>query len=343
MLVFLALLAAITFASMRFSQDNSAQALSVDQTQSIKGIFVVTIFFSHFCPYVILNQWYDTPMQEYCRWLGQLMVAPFLFYSGYGIFESVKKKGIAYVKGFPTKRILKILLHFDLAVILFLLYDFFLAPEYLSAPKILLSLLAWESVGNSNWFIFAILCAYLFGYVGLLAFKGNLSRAAILITVLCIIYIVVVSKFKERYWIDTILAFPLGCLVSLFKDKLSFKKHMLWFVAIAVCVLLLVAAKNGLIPTFYGRTQSALFAFSAALVLLSMRVKINSKVLSWFGSQVFGIYILQRLPMNFGKHLHWNEQNIYLYFLFCLAVTLLLAIAFNKATSWLDSKLFKKP
>lgn len=39
MLVFLALLAAITFASMRFSQDNSAQALSVDQTQSIKGIF----------------------------------------------------------------------------------------------------------------------------------------------------------------------------------------------------------------------------------------------------------------------------------------------------------------
>ena len=180
-------------------------------------------------------------------------------------------------------------------------------------------------------------------YLNFKAFKGNLSRAAILITVLCIIYIVVVSKFKERYWIDTILAFPLGCLVSLFKDKLSFKKHMLWFVAFAVCVLLLVAAKNGLIPTFYGRTQSALFAFSAALVLLSMRVKINSKVLSWFGSQVFGIYILQRLPMNFGKHLHWNEQNIYLYFLFCLAVTLLLAIAFNKATSWLDSKLFKKP
>jgi len=228
-----------------------------------------------------------------------------------------------------------------LAVILFLLYDFFLAPELLSTSKILLSLLAWESIGNSNWFIFAILCAYLFGYVGLLAFRGNLSKAAILITVLCILYIVVVSKFKDRYWIDTILAFPLGCIVSLFKDKISFKKHVLWFIALAACVILLVAAKNGLIPTFYGRTQTAMVAFSLSLVFLSMRVKINSKVLSWFGSQVFGIYILQRLPMNFGKYLHWNEQNIYLYFLFCFAVTLLLAVAFNKVTAWLDSKLFK--
>ena len=341
MIIFLALLAIVTFASMRIVRDNSAQALSVGQTQSIKGIFVVTIFFSHFCSYVTLDGWFDAPMVEYCHWLGQLMVVPFLFYSGYGIFESVKKKGFPYVKDFPKKRILKILLHFDIAVMLFMLYDVFFAPEYLSLSKVLLSLVAWEAVGNSNWFIFAILCAYLFGYVGLLAFKGNLPRAAVFITILCILYVVVVSKFKERYWIDTIMAFPLGCYVSLLKDKLVIKNQVVWFSLFAVSLCTLIATRIGLVPTFYGRTQTALVAFSLLLIFLSMRVKIESKALSWFGAQVFGIYILQRLPMNFGKYLHWNEQNIYLYFLFCFAVTLLLAVAFNKVTAWLDSKLFK--
>lgn len=326
---------------MRPVWDNSAQALSVGQTQSIKGIFVVTIFFSHFCSYVSLDGWFDAPMVEYCHWLGQLMVVPFLFYSGYGVFESVKKKGVSYVKDFPKKRILKILLHFDIAVMLFLLYDIFFAPEYLSLSKILLSLVAWEAVGNSNWFIFAILCAYLFGYVGLLFFKGNLPRASVLITVLCILYIVVVSRFKERYWIDTIMAFPLGCYVSLFKDKLVVKKQIVWLALCVASLFALMAAKNGLVPTSFGRAQTAMVAISLLLVILSMRVKIESKALSWFGAQVFGIYILQRLPMNFGKSLHWNEQNIYLYFLFCLVVTLLLAVAFNKVTAWLDSKLFK--
>ena len=57
---------------------------------------------------------------------------------------------------------------------------------------------------------------------------------------------------------------------------------------------------------------------------------------------VFDIYILQRLPMNFGKYLHWNEQNVYLYFAFCLLSTLLIAILFHKLTNKLDSLVFKE-
>ena len=32
-----------------------------------------------------------------CDYLGQLMVALFLFYSGYGIYEAIKRKGYEYV------------------------------------------------------------------------------------------------------------------------------------------------------------------------------------------------------------------------------------------------------
>ena len=140
--------------------------ISISQTQTIKGFFVITVFFSHFCSYVSLDIWYDSVVRV-CRYLGQLMVVPFLFYSGYGIFESVKKKKENYIKQFPKKRILKVLLHFDLAVLLFLVLDA-LINQPVSLYKFTLSLVAWEAIGNSAWFIFAILCAYLFAYVGLI-------------------------------------------------------------------------------------------------------------------------------------------------------------------------------
>ena len=341
MVVVLLILIVLFLMSMSVFRDNSNYALSVEQTQSIKGFFVVTIFFSHFCSYVVFEKWYDVFLLQYCHWLGQLMVLPFLFYSGYGIFESVKKKGISYIKEFPKKRILKILLHFDLAVLLFLLYDVFFMPENLSVIKVLLSLIAWDSIGNSNWFIFAIICVYLFGYVSLLIFKGDLFKSLILIGLLCFLYVVVVSRFKPGYWFDTVLSFPLGCFVSLYKDKINVRNHLAWGFFFALSLIVLIGMKKGIISNFYINSQLAMASMVVLILLISMRVRVKSKILSWFGGQVFGIYILQRLSMNFGKYMHWNETNIYLYFVFCFFATLLLAYAFNKVLAKFDSYFFQ--
>ena len=237
------------------------------------------------------------------------------------------------------------MIHFDLAVVLFIVYDFFFAPDNLSLLKIVTSFVAWDSVGNSNWFIFAILCAYLFSFIALVFGNGYLHRVLIIITLLCLVYIALVSRFKSGYWFDTILAFPLGCFTSLYKEKLTIAggKFLLWVTLCVICLMLLLVAKNGCIPSSFVNSQLALIGFILLIVYLSMKIKFKSKILSWFGAQVFGVYILQRLPMNFGQFMHWNEQNIYLYFVFCFAVTLILAIAFHKATEWIDSKLFKGP
>ena len=63
-------------------------ALSVEQTTMIKGIFVLLIFASHVSQYLDLSQSSDLLTRGYSvirNKLGQLIVAPFLFYSGYGI------------------------------------------------------------------------------------------------------------------------------------------------------------------------------------------------------------------------------------------------------------------
>ena len=317
-------------------------ALSREQSRAIKGIFVATVFFSHFCSYVSFGHWFDKPLPVYCHWVGQIMVVPFLFYSGFGIFESAKKKGSSYVGTFPRKRILKTLLHFDMAVLLFVAFDAFFAPGVLSGSKIVASLVAWDSVGNSNWFIFAILCAYVFCWAGLALFKNDRFRAWLATAGLCILYIVVVSRFKAAWWWNTILAFPLGCAMSLWRNNLSFAERPLpWCACLAFGVAGLALGKSGWIPSSSIGSQIELFSMSILLVISSMGLAIESKPLSWLGDNVFGIYILQRLPMEFGKILGWNDSHVHLYFLFCLATTLLLAVLFGKATRFVDSKWFQ--
>ena len=268
------------------------------------------------------------------------MVAPFLLYSGYGIFESVKKKGEAYIKDFPKKRILKTLIHFDFAVILFLILDLIIERQ-VSIFDFLLSLTAWESIGNSNWFIFAILCAYIFAFAGLIIFKGNLRKTLFVIIAMSIAYMVVVSQFKDNYWIDTILAFPMGSSLSLYKDKIDKTLHGK-IVALGgglLSIFVLLFTKTGHLTTSFFISQISLVTFSLIIIFFSLYIRLDGRILNWFGANVFGIYILQRIPMNLGAYFHWNENNMYVYFIFCFVCTLLLAFAFRKATFCFDSKI----
>ena len=95
-----------------------------------------------------------------------------MFYSGYGMLESIKSKGMDYVKSIPGKRFAKVLLHMEIAVLLFLLTDFAIGKSY-GLKTTLLSFTFWTSIGNSNWYIFIILCLYL------IVFSAFFSAAAI--------------------------------------------------------------------------------------------------------------------------------------------------------------------
>lgn len=102
-------------------------SLSISSTTCIKGVFVVLIFLSHFCQYVDTNTIpYFEPYLFLRNIFGQLVVAPFLFYSGYGVMEQIKEKGNNYVNSMPKKRIFKTWFHFALAIFIYLLISFYL-------------------------------------------------------------------------------------------------------------------------------------------------------------------------------------------------------------------------
>ena len=110
--------------------------------------------------------------------------------------EAISKKGVKYINDFPKKRILNVLLNFDIAVLLFIVTNILLG-RYYSYDEYLLSLIGWTSVGNSNWYIFVILLCYVHVYI---AFRVSVFKTIfqkwIAFTFLSLMSIITLIFFK---------------------------------------------------------------------------------------------------------------------------------------------------
>ncbi|MBQ6707979.1 MAG: acyltransferase family protein [Clostridia bacterium] len=346
MLIFYLLLFGFALYKFKFAGKNyyAEECLSRDVTDSIKGIFIWLVFLSHFASYVTYTNTVDLLGYKISQILGQLIVACFFFYSGFGICEAYKKRGHSYIKAFPKNRILKTLLHFDIAVLLFLILKLILNQK-ITLKNTLLSFIGWESLGNSNWYIFVILALYLLTWISFSIIKNNIS-AALSVSILSVALIVFLYFTKSSYWYDTLLCYVLGMWISLFKDKilkLVTKNNIVWFLSagtlfILFAVLYLIPYNSGL---FFFNTFLLAPVFCLLITAFLIKFRISNKPLIFSGQYLFEIYILQRIPMIVFKNLGLADFNLYLYFISCLAVTILLAITFRFLLNKLDNIIFK--
>lgn len=306
-------------------------ALNISQTTCINGIFVIFVFLSHFCQYV------DTSLLPYFQpylflrsHLGQLIVAPFLFYSGYGIMEQIKKKDNGYVNDIPRKRVVRIWLHFALAVLLFLIVDV-LIGDYYSTNQIILSFFAWESIGNSNWYIFAILIMYIATYVG---FKccSQKKTSIILVGALSCIYIVSMHFLKDgSWWYDTVLCYPAGMALSYEKDQLQrwIERYKVSALFICVLVTLLLYMLQGNIIAH----ELLAILFCLDIILICSFIRIENQVLLFLGKHTFEIYVLQRIPMLLLQN---RVGGGYAYLILSFLATIAIAVVFRKLERKVD-------
>lgn len=306
-------------------------ALSISQTTCINGIFVILIFMSHFCQYAdVESVGLFKPYLLIRIILGQLVVAPFLFYSGYGIMEQITKKETAYVNRIPIKRIFKTWLHFFLAIVLYLLVSFLKKMKY-SGMQIILSFVAWESIGNSNWYIFVIILMYFSTYISFKLFSNK--KASILsMILLCVFFILLLQNLKEgRWWYDTMFCFPFGIIVSYYKrtinDFVSKKRLLITVLMLAVTTILLFYRSRLIIHELL----AVIFCFD--IVLLCTFVRIINPILDFFGRHAFEIYILQRIPMILFCDI---IKDVVLFFSVSALVTIVIAVYFKKILRKVD-------
>ena len=318
--------------------------MSKEQTESINVFFVLLVFFRHFAQYISYGK-YDFVFQRIDMMLGQYIVTMFLFYSGYGILYSIKHKE-SYLRSLP-QRFIKVLLHFDMAIAMYLIVELCLNYQY-SLNTILLSFVGWESLGNSNWYIFAILCMYVITYIcGSLWKNQNKNILILFITVGCILYAVLLRLAgKSGIWYYNILCFPAGMLycnnIERINETLSKRNYVLFFIQICAFLsfaILYVCSSRFIEILNISFYELASISFCLFVVSITLFFKIGNPILSWLGKYVFEIYILQRLPMIIFQNIIVNK---YLYFIICLIITLVISILFGFLENKVDGLLFNK-
>lgn len=336
MIWFFAAICLVLLAAIRPARWNSFHEdyISPANCTPVKGLFTMLIVPSHFVGYLAAKGVWDVPYMTARSWLGQTVVCMFLFYSGYGIMLSIQRKGVAYVKSMPVKRMLTVLADMILAVLLFLLLRVYLGRTQ-TLERVLLSFVGWEGLGNSNWYIHVILVCYIASWLAGLILSGKRPWLMVLMnTVLIVGYALFMKQMgKDDYWYNTMLIYPLGMAFALIQPglkKLS-RPNLWWWLALAVsfaALLMLKPLRQKELVIYWLWT----IAFTVFFLLLTMKLRLKSSILDFFGRHVFSIYMLQRLPMILLDSMGFIKIHPYLCLLGCFAVTCVMAVGFDWAT-----------
>lgn len=314
---------------------------SISQTKSINGIFIILILLSHTFARVstscgVLDDIYF-PFRTF---LGQFVVVPFLFYSGYGIMESIRKKE-SYIKSFPKQRFLKLFIQFAIITVIYIIFNLLIGRDY-SITQIILSFIGLTSIGNGGWYMFSIFVFYVAVTIWFNVFKKNKIMAASMVAV-CLVVLTVVEMFLDfpTYYYNTTIFLAVGMFFSLLKDtfnKIVMKNNVIWILVLMISLAGFISCKGLISKTvvFY-----PIWCGLGLLMLLciTMKIKIENKVLSWCGQNVFYIFTLQGIPqILFTKFL---SNNYLIYFLVIISTILISALAgclFNKVDNYILRK-----
>ena len=271
----------------------SSDYISREQTLCINGICIAYILLSHTFA-ISADEGFLTDSFNAVRvYIGQFPVVPILFFSGYGIMESVKHKR-DYIKSFPKNRLLDFYVKFFVFSIPYVIINLFL-PKY-NLKKVILSFTGFVSIGNGGWYIGVTLAVYIFVIICFNIFKRNNVFAVAGVTFMTVALILVEMYLKcPTYYYSTMIFMPLGMCFSLVKNKFDaivMKNNFTWIVSFVLCVLLSVAFNLLTDKSFIFYPVWCFFGLFS-IILLCMKVRLNNIILLWLGRTIFFNFILQ--------------------------------------------------
>lgn len=281
--------------------------LGREQTNSIKGIFILFVFIRHVLQYIESSGYEfisvgDKIFRMTNAMAGQLIVVMFLFYSGYGVMEAIRNKGDQYVLRIPKHRILPTIINFDVAVLFFLVVTIAFEKPF-SCMQIILSMVCWDSLGNSNWYIFDIILCYFTSFI-MFRFTNNYKYSFCLGGGVIVASIFLLNwAGKPTCWYNTLCAYLAGMMFSVCKQRLIHlwsKKYWQMFLLIG-CIFMglyfmTYVLKSGSFAWIVCYNLVSV-VFALLVVQITMKLKVSNDVLIWLGINLFPLYIYQRLPM----------------------------------------------
>lgn len=335
--IYLLILLLIVFSALKVKPAGEFRRdyLEKQNTTAIKGLFVILVIFSHFISYTKTGT-YDNIYMQFRAHLNQAVVAMFLFYSGFGIGESIRTKGKEYVRNFPRRRFFPVWLQYAFAVVLFLIVQACFGNFY-GIKRILQALIAWKGVGNSDWYIFGILWLYILTFLSFQVMRINehcTYVGAVLLTASTLGFALVLRNVgRDPWWYNTLLVYPLGVWWSLLKpriDRIAMHSGSTYGVLLALTICAYLASY--VYRSRFGLTSYYIWIimFTVMIVFMTMKISLDSPILCWFGEHTFSIYILQRIPMIILSRLGIIDRRTYIAFAMVIALTCVIATLFDR-------------
>ena len=316
--------------------------MDLNNTNPIKGIFVWIIILQHYRGYYKRDPKYI--YHEILNRTGQKMVSLFLFYSGFGIYESITKKGVNYVKYLPKKGVI-LLIKYQISLLFFLINNLLLGIKT-SFKNYLLSVLLKTGIGNSYWFTLTIISFYIYSYISFnfIKNKNDIFIGILLINIISLLHIYFIYYYYHPNSIpsvDNILCFNIGLYYSLLKkyiDRIIMKNDIHYYGALSLIII---------IYTYYYnyKTKTILIVsiinclFSLIIILISMKIRFNNEFLIFLNSHSFSTYLLQRGVMKFFWCKKYFSSNTFIRFFIVFINIILISVIFDKNTEFIN-KLF---
>ena len=222
-----AVLVAILIAGAKASKRREWQEepLALGTSKAIQGFSAVAIILHHLSQDLMK----DAGPFEFLSGCGVLFVGIFFFFSGFGLYTSLKTKK-DYLKGFLRKRLITILIPFYSCIAVFTIASCICGTKY-KALALLKVLSGWSLINNHMWYIVEIAILYLAFF---LIYKLIRNRTAA--TVVMSVFVLAMMGgslllchgkdmscaywFMGEWWYNASLLFIVGILVSKHQDGL---------------------------------------------------------------------------------------------------------------------------
>lgn len=142
------------------NQLHEEKGFSLEAMTSLKGIMALFVLCHHISQKRLFQEVHIIPIFEF---IGFLFVGIFFFCSGYGLYKSFSTKE-NYLKGFPKKRILPIVISYFVMIALYAAYYLIVGNNFTPAQWIL-KLTGLILINSQSWYVYVIIIMYVAFYL----------------------------------------------------------------------------------------------------------------------------------------------------------------------------------
>jgi len=301
------------------------EPLSLDNSKAIQGFAAVAIIVHHLSQELAQ----EAGVIGIFEGLGVLFVGIFFFFSGYGLYTSLKTKE-NYLKGFLKKRYVTILIPFYICILVFVVAACICGIKF--TPLQLLAVLSgWSLINQHMWYIVEIAILYIVFYI---VYKLIKNRTAATIVMGVFVLVMMAGSlmlchgkdmscsywFQGEWWYNASILFVVGIIVSKHSDllrKIARKGYIIWLPIFGALTYLFgrqtaymlkkysywseIPGEN---PAYMDKLRCLsvqvpfILFFVLFVLLVMMKFRFGNPVLKFLGTVSLELYLIHNLFLN---------------------------------------------